>query len=76
MFYNELTKLSFKHDQLSLIVQPSLTSDMILFVYLLFKINVKILENPYNKTVIDFNFGRYKDLSTLKSDIHLGLRSR
>ena len=27
----------------------------------------------YNKTVIDFNFGRHKDLSTLKSDIHLGL---
>ena len=27
----------------------------------------------YNKTVIGFNFGRRKDLSTLKSDIHLGL---
>ena len=27
----------------------------------------------YNKTVIDFNFGRHKELSTLKSDIHLGL---
>ena len=26
-------------------------------------------ENP----VIDFNFGRHKDLSTLKSDIHLEL---
>ena len=30
-------------------------------------------ENSYNKTVIDFNFSRHKDLSTLKSDIHLGL---
>ena len=32
-------------------------------------------ENSYNKRVIDFNFGkgRHKDLSTLKSDIHLGL---
>ena len=30
-------------------------------------------EMSYNKTVIDFNFGRHKDLSTLKSDIHLGL---
>ena len=30
-------------------------------------------ENSYNKTVIDFNFGRHKDISTLKSDIHLGL---
>ena len=30
-------------------------------------------EKPYNKTVIDFNFGRHKDLSTLKNDIHLGL---
>ena len=30
-------------------------------------------EKSYNKTVIDFNFGRRKDLSTLKSDIHLGL---
>ena len=30
----------------------------------------------YNKTVIDFNSGRHKDLSTLKSDIHLGLAGR
>ena len=30
-------------------------------------------EKSYNKTVIDFNFGRHKDLSTLKSDIHLRL---
>ena len=30
-------------------------------------------EKSYDKTVIDFNFGRHKDLSTLKSDIHLGL---
>ena len=25
-------------------------------------------EKSYNKTVIDFNFGRHKDLSTLKSE--------
>ena len=25
-------------------------------------------EKSYNKTVIDFNFGRHKDLSTRKSD--------
>ena len=30
-------------------------------------------EKSYNKIVIDFNFGRHKDLSTLKSDIHLCL---
>ena len=30
-------------------------------------------EKSYNKAVIDFNFGRHKDLSTLKSDIHLSL---
>ena len=30
-------------------------------------------EKSHNKIVIDLNFGRYKDLSTLKSDIHLGL---
>ena len=30
-------------------------------------------ENSNNKTVIDFNFGRHKDLSTPKSDIHLGI---
>ena len=30
-------------------------------------------EKLYNKTVIDFNFGRHKDLSTLKGDIHLRL---
>ena len=39
--------------------------------------NVKVAKfsflngKSYNKTVIDFNFGRDKDLSTLKSDIHL-----
>ena len=27
-------------------------------------------EKSYNQTVIDFNFGRYKVFSTLKSDIH------
>ena len=30
-------------------------------------------EKSYNKIVIAFNFGRHKNLSTLKSDIHLGL---
>ena len=30
-------------------------------------------EKSYNKKVIDFNFGRHKDLSTLKSYIHLAL---
>ena len=36
--------------------------------------NVSFLnEKSYNKIVIDFSFGRLKDLSTLKSDIHLGL---
>ena len=30
-------------------------------------------EKSYNKAVIDFNFGRHKDLSTLKSDIHVCL---
>ena len=30
-------------------------------------------EKSYNKTVIDFNFGRHKYLSSLKSDIYLGL---
>ena len=34
---------------------------------------VEIIEKSYNKTVIDFNFGRHEDLSTLESDIHLGL---
>ena len=32
-----------------------------------------VVEKSYNKTIIDFNFGRHNDLSTLKSDIHLGL---
>ena len=32
-----------------------------------------LVEKSYNKTVIDFNFGRHEDLSTIKSDIHLGL---
>ena len=31
------------------------------------------LKSHINNTVIDFNFGRHKDLSTLKRDIHLGL---
>ena len=30
-------------------------------------------EKSYDRTVIDFNVGRHKDLSTLKSDIHLSL---
>ena len=32
-----------------------------------------IVKASYNKTLIDFNFGRHEDLSTLKSDIHLSL---
>ena len=32
-----------------------------------------IVKNSYNKTVIDFNFGRPEDLPTLKSDIQLCL---
>ena len=32
-----------------------------------------IVEKSYNITVIGFNFGRHKDLSTFKSDIHFGL---
>ena len=30
-------------------------------------------EKSYNKTVFDLNFGRHKDLPTLKRDIHLSL---
>ena len=30
-------------------------------------------EKSYNKTVNDLSSGRHKDLSTLKSEIHLGL---
>ena len=30
-------------------------------------------ETSFNRTVIDFNFSRHKDLITLKSDINLGL---
>ena len=29
--------------------------------------------HAYNKTVIDFIFSKHGDLSTMKSDIHLGL---
>ena len=32
-----------------------------------------LVEKSYNKTVINFNFSRHEDLSTLKSDIHLSL---
>ena len=32
-----------------------------------------LVRKSYNKTVIDFNFSRHENLSTLKSDIHLGL---
>ena len=32
-----------------------------------------MVEKSYNKTVIEFNFGRLKDLFTLKREIHLGL---
>ena len=30
-------------------------------------------EKSYNKAFIDFNFGKHKDLSTLKGDNHLDL---
>ena len=30
-----------------------------------------LVEKSYNKTFIDFNVSRHKDLSTLKIDIHL-----
>ena len=33
----------------------------------------KKVEKSYNKTVIDFHFGKHTDLSTLKSDIHVSL---
>ena len=29
-------------------------------------------EKSYNKTVIDFNFGRHANLFTLKNEFHLG----
>ena len=32
-----------------------------------------LVEKSYKETVIDFNFGKHEDLSTLKSDIHLSL---
>ena len=32
-----------------------------------------IVEKSYNKTVIDFNFGRHEELATLKSVIQLSL---
>ena len=32
--------------------------------------NLHFLVEKHNKTVIDFNFGRYEDSFTLKSDIH------
>ena len=35
--------------------------------------NSFIVKKSYNKTVIDLKFDRHEDLSTLKSDIHLGL---
>ena len=32
-----------------------------------------LVEKSYDKTVIEFNFGRHEDLSTLKSDVRFGL---
>ena len=46
------------------------------FVIVVFPDHTHLLflgEKSYNKTIIDFNFRRHKDLSTLKSDIHIGL---
>ena len=34
-----------------------------------------MVEKSFNKTVIDFNFGRHKDLSIRKSDIHRGRKA-
>ena len=35
--------------------------------------NSFLVDKSYNKTVIDFIFGRHENLSTLNNDIHLGL---
>ena len=35
-----------------------------------FHSHIHIVKKSYNKVVIDFNFCRLEDLSTLKSDIH------
>ena len=34
-----------------------------------------MVEKSYNKTFIDFKFGRHKDLSTRKSNIHRGRKT-
>ena len=72
--WNQLLKFMIKALIKSLL-QP------FIFVLFIAKVKVEILHKrsntkSYNKTVIDFNFGWHKDLSTLKSDIHLGLRPR
>ena len=36
---------------------------------------VKVEKNIHIKKTVDFNFGRHKDLSTLKSCIHLGFEA-
>ena len=38
------------------------------------KFHSQLKSHTYNKTIIEFNFGRHKDLSTLKSDILLSGR--
>ena len=35
--------------------------------------NFHSVKKSYNKTIFDFNFGRHKDLPTLKSDIYIVL---
>ena len=35
--------------------------------------NSIIVKKLFNKTVIDFNFSRNEDLSTLKSDVYISL---
>ena len=58
------------------LVRKSLDSRLNMSITTKVKVAIFLFFNEkmsYNKTVIEFNFGRHKDLSTLKSVIHLGL---
>ena len=62
----------------SILITVAKTCEKVLGLNMTSRYKVKIrtlfiVEESYNNTVTDFNFGRHKNLSTLKSDIRLGL---
>ena len=65
-----ISKCKILHSNILITIDKTCENVLRLKVELTSTTIVKIEKfHSYNKTIIDFNFGRHEDLSTLKSDI-------